>query len=103
MSSRTDLRELAGRQTFSLYAAKIWLYQPVLGVGSYSEDVHQAIQRLSSEKRVQVPAYIEGDVNWAVIMDIKGQKARVAGYIIDSVFYILFLDKEHLFYKMKDR
>ena len=51
----------------------------------------------------QVPPYIQGDVNWAVIMDIKGQKARVAGYIIDSVFYVVFLDKDHLFYKMKDR
>lgn len=47
------------------------------------------------------PKFIEGDVKWAVIMDIKGQKARVAGHIIDNVFYIVFLDRDHLFYKMK--
>lgn len=49
------------------------------------------------------PAYIAADVRWAVIMNIKGQKGRVAGHIIDNVFYIVFLDMEHHFYKMKKR
>lgn len=49
------------------------------------------------------PVHITSDVKWAVIMKIKGQKARVAGHIIDNVFYIVFLDMNHLFYKMKDR
>jgi hypothetical protein len=31
-------------------------------------------------------------------MDIKGQKGRVAGHIIENVFYLVFLDKEHRFF-----
>ncbi|WP_289757119.1 hypothetical protein [Muribaculum intestinale] len=49
------------------------------------------------------PSHIASDVNWAVIMKINGQKGRVAGHIINNVFYIVFLDIEHLFYKMKKR
>ncbi|MCD8295971.1 MAG: hypothetical protein LUC88_00195 [Prevotella sp.] len=56
-----------------------------------------------SNSDFKTPKYILGDVKWAVIKDIKGQKARVAGYIIYNVFYVVFLDKNHLFYKMKDR
>jgi hypothetical protein len=37
-------------------------------------------------------------IKWAVIMNIKGQKPRVAGHIIDNVFYVVFLDKEHKFF-----
>lgn len=50
----------------------------------------------------KIPQYFEGDVNWAVIKDIGGQKARVAGYVHENVFYIVFLDKEHKFFKMKN-
>ena len=45
------------------------------------------------------PRHINEDVNWAVIMDVKGQKSRVAGHLIDNVFYVVFLDRDHLFYK----
>lgn len=45
------------------------------------------------------PVYIAPDVKWAVIMNIKGQKGRVAGHIINNVFYIVFLDMNHNFYK----
>lgn len=51
----------------------------------------------------KVPKHIDGEVSWAVIKDIGGQKHRVAGYIVDNVFYIVFLDKEHKFYKMKNK
>lgn len=44
------------------------------------------------------PQHIIEDVNWAVIMDIKGQKGRVAGHIISNVFYVVFLDQNHRFY-----
>ena len=44
------------------------------------------------------PDYIQGDVEWGTIQRIGGQKTRLAGYIIDSVFYPVFLDKDHLFY-----
>jgi hypothetical protein len=46
------------------------------------------------------PRHIAEDVNWAVIKKIKGQKGRVAGHIIGNVFYIVFLDLDHLFWKM---
>jgi hypothetical protein len=49
------------------------------------------------------PQYITDDVNWAVIMDIKGQKGRVAGHIIDNIFYVVFLDQEHRFYITEKR
>lgn len=51
----------------------------------------------------QEPQFINGKVNWAVIKDIKGQKARVAGYVDGHTFYVVFLDKQHLFYKMKKK
>ena len=44
------------------------------------------------------PQHISDEVKWAVIMDIKGQKGRVGGHIIDNTFYVVFLDKEHKFY-----
>lgn len=50
------------------------------------------------------PKYIQDEnIQWAVIKDIGGQLHRVAGYIIDSVFYVVFLDKDHKFYKMKNK
>lgn len=48
----------------------------------------------------QHPKYIAADVRWAVIKKIKGQKGRVAGHIIGNVFYIVFLDLDHKFWKM---
>ena len=49
----------------------------------------------------KVPQYIQGEVKWGTIQDIGGQKHRVAGYMIDNVFYVVFLDKNHKFWKMK--
>ncbi len=42
------------------------------------------------------PKHIPIGVNWAVIK-IQG-KERIAGYIVDNVFYIVFLDKDHKFW-----
>ena len=36
-------------------------------------------------------------------MDVKGQKGRVAGHIIDNIFYVVFLDREHRFYITEKR
>jgi len=41
------------------------------------------------------PNHIPPDVKWAVI-SIKG-KERIAGYLEDNVFHIVFLDKDHKF------
>lgn len=37
--------------------------------------------------------------NWGALRNIGGQKARIAGFLRDNVFYIVYLDKEHRFYK----
>ena len=42
------------------------------------------------------PTYIIEDVNWASLK-IQG-KERVAGYLEDNVFYIVFLDEDHRFW-----
>jgi len=40
----------------------------------------------------------DNDIDWAVVMKIKGQKGRVAGYIVGHIFYVVFLDAEHKFF-----
>lgn len=47
----------------------------------------------------KLPSHIQGEVDWGTIQKIGGQKARVAGYMIENVFYVVFLDKNHKFYK----
>ena len=51
-----------------------------------------------SKTDFKLPQHIVDNVNWAVIMDIKGQKGRVAGHLIENIFYVVFLDSEHRFY-----
>lgn len=50
-----------------------------------------------AESKFRKPKYIETEVKWGTIRNIGGQKARVAGYMIDNVFYVVFLDQEHKF------
>lgn len=38
---------------------------------------------------------------WGVIRNIGGQQPRVAGFLENNVFYIVFLDAEHRFWKSK--
>ena len=54
-----------------------------------------------SNSHFKIPPHIEGNVQWGTIQRIGGQKPRLAGYIIDSVFYAVFLDENHLFYPSK--
>jgi hypothetical protein len=42
------------------------------------------------------PVYVAEDAAWASLR-IQG-KERVAGHIIDNIFYVVFLDKEHHFW-----
>jgi len=44
------------------------------------------------------PKHVDQNVAWAVIKAVGGQQGRVAGYIVENTFYIVFLDKEHRFY-----
>lgn len=43
------------------------------------------------------------DLHWAVINKVKGQKGRIAGYIVGNIFYVVFLDGNHLFYPSQRR
>lgn len=49
------------------------------------------------------PKHIEENVAWGVISSIGGQKSRIAGYLIENTFYIVFLDKEHQFWLSKKK
>lgn len=51
--------------------------------------------------KFRYPKHIAPDVKWAVIKSVGGQKIRVAGHIINNVFYVVFLDKNHLFWPSK--
>lgn len=50
----------------------------------------------------QKPPEITDEVSWAVIKNIGG-KPRIAGYIIENTFYVVFLDLEHQFWKSEKK
>lgn len=47
------------------------------------------------------PVHVQGDVEWGTIQRIGGQKPRLAGYMIGSIFYPVFLDENHKFFPSK--
>lgn len=47
--------------------------------------------------RFNCPPGLENE-RWGTIRRIGGQKGRVAGFLRDNVFYLVFLDKDHDFY-----
>lgn len=49
------------------------------------------------------PPNLQGRKNWGVIRNIGGQKPRAAGFLQGNVFYVVFLDKHHTFYKSSQR
>lgn len=56
-----------------------------------------------ANSQFKIPSHIQGDVEWGTIQRIGGQKPRLAGYIIGSIFYPVFLDKNHLFFPSTKR
>jgi hypothetical protein len=46
--------------------------------------------------KFKLPSFITEDAEWAALR-IQG-KERIAGHIVDNVFYVVFLDMEHQFY-----
>lgn len=44
------------------------------------------------------PLHVEESVTWGVIAGLGG-KPRVAGYLVENTFYVVFLDSEHQFYR----
>ncbi|HBN6197710.1 hypothetical protein CGH72_25060 [Vibrio parahaemolyticus] len=51
-----------------------------------------------SKTDFSVPSYVDKNVAWGVIEGMGG-KPRVAGYLSENTFYVVFLDSEHKFYK----
>jgi hypothetical protein len=47
------------------------------------------------------PPGISKEENWGVLRNIGGQKARVAGFLKGDTFHVVFLDKEHKFWKSR--
>jgi len=45
------------------------------------------------------PENIPSGAHWASLRKIAGQKGRVAGFILNQIFYVVFLDKDHQFWK----
>jgi rhodanese-related sulfurtransferase len=45
------------------------------------------------------PPHLKDEKNWGVIRNIGGQKARAAGYLKENIFYIVYLDQDHRFWK----
>ena len=47
-----------------------------------------------------LPPHVPPEANWSVITKLGG-RIRVVGYVIESTFYIVFLDSEHKFFLSK--
>ncbi len=47
----------------------------------------------------KMPKNIPADVKWGTIQDVGHQKVRVAGFTIENIFYVVFLDKDHKFWQ----
>lgn len=47
------------------------------------------------------PKHIPSDISWATFHIKPKSKEVVVGYIEDDIFFIVFLDKNHLFWKCK--
>lgn len=45
------------------------------------------------------PLGLQAEKQWAVIRNISGQKPSAAGFFSDNVFYLVYLDKEHKFWR----
>lgn len=62
------------------------------------EDIIAVYEKFPLKSEFFHPRHIVSDVKWAVIKDIKGQRGRVCGHVIDNVFYIVFFDINHKFW-----
>jgi hypothetical protein len=51
----------------------------------------------SAKSGYKCPSYVPEDANWARI-HVTGTQV-LAGHIVDNVFYVVFLDPDHSFYK----
>ncbi len=57
----------------------------------------------SHDSDFRCPPNLTNEKQWGVIRNIGGQKARVAGFLKGNTFYVVYLDKEHRFWKSAKR
>ena len=50
-----------------------------------------------------LPADLPSEIKWGTIQNIGGQKARIAGFLKDSICYLVYLDKNHRFWITKPK
>ena len=50
-----------------------------------------------------LPADLPSEIKRGTIQNIGGQKARIAGFLKDSIFYLVYLDKNHRFWITKPK
>jgi hypothetical protein len=102
-----DIRQIPPGQSFDewqeegLLSNMVQKFRHICGLNiieAQQQKVLKIYNEFPEKSDFKHPQYISEGVKWAVIMDIKGQKGRVAGHIIDNTFYVVFLDKEHRFY-----
>lgn len=93
-------------QTYSQWQESEWLAYMLEKFGHICN-----VNRIEAEQQKFIKVYGAFPINsvfknpfedetldWAVIMKLNGQKGRVAGYVKGPIFYVVFLDAEHLFY-----
>lgn len=102
-----DVQQVPPGQTYEEWQKKGYLAYLLEKLGHISElNMVEAKQRkiiteygsFPTKSDFKHPRHIADTVNWAVIKNIKGQKGRVVGHIIDNVFYVVFLDINHRFW-----
>lgn len=45
------------------------------------------------------PQHLSDEKNWGVLRNIGKQKVRIAGFLKGNIFYVVYLDKDHKFWK----
>ncbi len=59
--------------------------------------------RFLGKSDFKCPKKFEPGVRWSVIKKITGQKGRIVGHIVDNIFFVVFLDKDHQFWKTEKK
>lgn len=102
-----DFAQCPPGQTLAEWERKAWLSKLMekfiqISSKTYAEATQEKMLKIYGafpvHSHFKFPAHIHGDVRWGTIQRIGGQKPRLAGYIIGSTFYPVFLDMEHRFY-----
>lgn len=50
-----------------------------------------------------LPEGLPSGIRWGTIQNIGGQKSRIAGFLKDNIFYLVYLDRDHRFWITKPK